>query len=61
MEERRLKRGKREERIRGGQSRGKVNTEWGKKREDRYRLGKEQQGKFEFRKTVTLKISTNRI
>lgn len=53
MEGRRLKRGKREERIRGGQSRGKVNTEWGKKREDRYRLGKEQQGKFEFRKTVT--------
>ena len=31
MEGRRLKRGKKEERIRGGQSKGKVNKEWGKK------------------------------
>ena len=31
MEGRRLKRGKKEESIRGGQSRGKVNKEWGKK------------------------------
>ena len=41
MEGRRLKRGKKEERIRGGQSKGKVNKEWGKK-EDRCRSGKEQ-------------------
>ena len=37
---------KREERIRGGQSRGKVNTEWGKKK----------RGQVQIRKGATRKI-----